>query len=113
MAAGLARALLRLGVEDPRPTYQVVDFVARKGLSLRADALLTLAEFFAARGVTHEAAWKRLGVRAQQRGVDLRLPDIDRLIAAFRRAGTGNQRVYGMLSLFLRIREDQARYGAA
>jgi len=48
-----------------------------------------------------------------QRGVDLRLADIDRLIAAFRRAGTGNQRIYGMLGLFLRIREDQAKYGAA
>jgi len=113
MASELARALLQLGVEDPRPTYQVVDFVARKGLSLRADALLTLAEFFAARDVTHDLAWKRLGVRAQQRGVDLRLPEIDRLIAAFRKAGKGNQRIYGMLALFLRIREDQARYGAA
>lgn len=113
MAAELARALLSLNVEDARPVYQVVDFVARKGLALRADTLLVLAEFFAARGVTHEIAWKRLGVRAQQRGVDLRLADIDRLVLAFRRADRGNQRIYGMLALFLRIREDQARYGAA
>merc|ERR1711957_659381 len=102
MAAELARALLTLGVHDPRPAYQVVDYVVRKGLSLRADTMLVLTEFFAARNVTHELAWKRLGVRAQQRGVDLRLADIDRLILAFRKADKGNQRIYGMLSLFLR-----------
>eukprot|EP00927_Polykrikos_kofoidii_P035388 TRINITY_DN29963_c0_g1_i1.p1 TRINITY_DN29963_c0_g1~~TRINITY_DN29963_c0_g1_i1.p1 ORF type:complete len:580 (-),score=88.07 TRINITY_DN29963_c0_g1_i1:171-1877(-) len=113
MAAEMARSLMQLDVSDPRPTYQVVDFVARRGLSLRADALLTLVEFFAARGVTHEDAWKRLGVRTQQRGVDLRLADIDRLVAAFRRADKGNQRIYGMLQLFIGIREDHARYGAA
>ena len=113
MAAELAKALLILDVDDARPVYQVADYVARRGLSLRADTLLVLAEFFAARGVNHDLAWKRLGVRAQQRGVDLRLHDIDRLVAAFRRAGRGNQRIYGMLSLFLRLREDQAKYGAA
>ena len=113
MAAELAKALLVLDVDDARPVYQVADYVARRGLSLRADTLLVLAEFFAARRVTHDLAWKRLGVRAQQRGVDLRLHDIDRLVAAFRRAGRGNQRIYGMLSLFLRLREDQAKYGAA
>eukprot|EP00439_Symbiodinium_sp_Y106_P067065 s1917_g11.t1 len=113
MAAELAKALLILDVDDARPVYQVTDYVARRGLSLRADTLLVLAEFFAARGVNHDLAWKRLGVRAQQRGVDLRLHDIDRLVAAFRRAGRGNQRIYGMLSLFLRLREDQAKYGAA
>ncbi|CAK0912036.1 unnamed protein product, partial [Prorocentrum cordatum] len=113
MAAELAGALLRLRVDDPRPAYQVVDFVARKGLSLRADTLLVLTEFFAARSVTHEVAWKRLGVRAQQRGVDLRLADLDRLISAFRASEKGNQRIFGMLDLFVKIREDHARYGAA
>jgi len=113
MAAELAHSLLKLGVKDPRPEYQIVDFVARRGLTLRADALLATAEFFAARGVTHEIAWKRVGVRAQQRGIDLRLADIDRLVAAFRSAGRGNQRIYGMLQLFTRIREDQAKCGAA
>lgn len=113
MAAELARSLLDLNVHDGRPCYQVVDFIARRGLSLRADTLLTLSEFCAARAVTHEDAWKRLGTRAQQRGVDLRLADIDRLVAAFRKAGKGNQRIYGMLQLFIRIREDQAKYGTA
>ncbi|CAE7943075.1 unnamed protein product [Symbiodinium sp. KB8] len=101
MAAELAKALLILDVDDARPVYQVADYVARRGLSLRADTLLVLAEFFAARGVSHDLAWKRLGVRAQQRGVDLRLHDIDRLVAAFRRAGRGNQRIYGMLYGFV------------
>ncbi|CAK9083392.1 unnamed protein product [Durusdinium trenchii] len=113
MAAELARALLILDVKDPRPEYQIADYVARRGLSLRSDTLLTLAEFFALRRVDHDFAWKRLGVRAQQRGVDLSLPEIDRLVAAFRRAGRGNQRIFGMMSLFLRLREDQAKYGAA
>lgn len=113
MAAEIARALLRLGVDDARPAYQVVEYVARKGLSLRADTLLTLVEFFAARSVMHERAWKRLGVRSQQRAVDLSLPEIERLVAAFRRAGKGNQRIDGMMQLFARLREDQARYGAA
>ncbi|CAE8712993.1 unnamed protein product, partial [Polarella glacialis] len=113
MAAELARALLTLKVEDPRPEYQIADFVARRGLSLRADTLLVLTEFFAARNVSHDFAWKRLGVRVQQRGVDLKLQDLDRLVAAYRRAGRGNQRIFGMLTLFLRLREDQAKYGAA
>lgn len=113
MAAELGRALLTLKVTDQRPEYQIADYVARKGLSLRSDALLALAEFMAARAVNHDMAWKRLGVRAQQRGVDLRLEELDRLVAAFRRAGRGNQRIYGMLTLFLRLREDQAKYGAA
>jgi len=113
MAAELARSLLTLNVDDGRPAYQVVDYVARKGLALRADTLLTLTEFFAVRSVSHDLAWKRLGVRAQQRAVDLRLPDIDRLINAFKRSGKGNQRIYGMLDLFMKLREDQARYGAA
>lgn len=113
MAAEMARALLQLAVEDLRPQYQVVDFVARRGLSLRADALLQLAEFMAARGVTHELAWKRLGVRAQQRAVDLRLGELDRLVSAFRRSDRGNNRIYGMMQLFARLREDQASYGPA
>lgn len=113
MAAELAKALVTLGVEDARPSYQVVDYVARKGLSLRADTLLTLTQFLAARGVSHEQAWKKIGVRVQQRAVDLRLADIDRLVTAIRAAGKGNQRVYGMLELFARIREDHAKYGAA
>ncbi|CAJ1343756.1 unnamed protein product [Effrenium voratum] len=113
MASDLAKSLLVLKVDDQRPEYQVADFVARRGLSLRSDTLLILSEFMAIRQVSHDLAWKRLGVRAQQRGVDLTLKDIDRLVAAFRRAGRGNQRIYGMLSLFLRLREDQAKYGAA
>lgn len=112
MAAELARALLTLKVHDPRPTHQVIDFVARKGLALRADTLLVLTEFMAIRGGS-DLAWKRLGVRAQQRAVDLSLPDLDRLIGAFRRSGQGNRRIYGMFQLFVRIREDNARYGAA
>eukprot|EP00434_Breviolum_minutum_P023935 symbB.v1.2.021121.t2/scaffold1808.1/size103924/13 len=111
MAAEIARALLVLDVKDPRPEYQIADYVARKGLSLRSDTLLVLAEFFAARQVSHDLAWKRLGVRVQQRGIDLALQDIERLVAAFRRAGRGNQRIYGMMTLFLRLREDQAKYG--
>ena len=113
MAAELARALLILDLKDLRPEYQIADYVARRGLSLRSETLLTLAEFFAVREVNHDLAWKKLGVRAQQRGIDLSLPDIDRLVAAFRRAGRGNQRIFGMMSLFLRLREDQAKYGAA
>lgn len=113
MAAEIARALLVLDVKDPRPEYQIADYVARKGLSLRSDTLLVLAEFFATRQVSHDLAWKRLGVRVQQRGIDLALQDIERLVAAFRRAGRGNQRIYGMMTLFLRLREDQAKYGAA
>ena len=113
MAAEIARALMVLDVKDPRPEYQVADYVARRGLLLRSDTLLILAEFFAARQVSHDLAWKRLGVRVQQRGIDLSLQDIERLVGAFRRAGRGNQRIHGMLSLFLRIREDQAKYGAA
>lgn len=113
MAAELAQALLTLNIADQRPEYQIADYVARKGLSLRSDTLLVLAEFFAKRKVAHDLAWKRLGVRAQQRGVDLSLQEIDRLVAAFRRAGRGNQRIFGMLTLFLRLREDQAKYGAA
>lgn len=113
MAAEIARSLLVLDVKDPRPEYQVADYVARKGLSLRADTLLIVAEFFAARQVSHDFAWKRLGVRVQQRGIDLSMRDIERLVSAFRRAGRGNQRIHGMLTLFLRLREDQAKYGAA
>jgi len=113
MATELARALMKLDIHDARPTYQVIDYVARKGLSLRADTLLVLTEFFTARAVTHEKAWKRIGVRAQQRGVDLRLHDLERLVGAFRMSGRGNQRIYGMLELFIKLREDQARYGAA
>lgn len=113
MAADLARALLTLDISDGRPAYQVVDFVGRKGLSLRADTLLVLVEFFALRNVMHEVAWKRLGVRAQQRAVDLKLPDLDRLVNAFRRSGRGNNRIYGMLELFVKLREDQATFGSA
>lgn len=113
MATEMARALLKLGVEDLRPQYQIVDFVARRGLSLRADALLQLTEFMAARGVTHELAWKRVGVRAQQRAVDLRLGELDRLVSAFRRSDRGNNRIYGMMQLFAKLREDQASYGPA
>lgn len=113
MASEIARSLMRLGIEDARPTYQIVDYVVRKGLSLRSDTLLVFVEFFTARGVTHEKAWKRLGVRSQQRGVDLSLGDMERLVNAFRRSGRGNQRIYGMMQLFVKLREDQARYGPA
>eukprot|EP00929_Paragymnodinium_shiwhaense_P091504 TRINITY_DN51424_c0_g2_i1.p1 TRINITY_DN51424_c0_g2~~TRINITY_DN51424_c0_g2_i1.p1 ORF type:complete len:463 (-),score=84.58 TRINITY_DN51424_c0_g2_i1:9-1397(-) len=113
MAADLARALLKLDVQDARPAYPIIDYVARRGLLLRADTLLTLVEFFAVRGVVHEVAWKRLGTRTQQRGVDLRLADMERLEAAYRKSGKGNERIYGMLDLFVRLREDQAKYGAA
>lgn len=113
MAAAVATALLSLEVTDQRPEYPVVDFVARKGLNLRADTLLTLAEFMALRGVSHDVAWKRIGVRAQQRGMDLKLPDLDRLVNAFRRAGRMNDRIHGMLLLARRLREDQVMYGAA
>merc|ERR1719316_1422529 len=98
---------------DQRPVHQIVDYVARKGLTLRADTLLKLADFFAKRQVTDENAWKKLGVRAQQRAVDLPLNDIHRLASAFRRVGKLNQRVDGMFQLFIRLREDQAKYGAA
>mmetsp|Transcript_22466 Transcript_22466/g.41830 ORF Transcript_22466/g.41830 Transcript_22466/m.41830 type:complete len:169 (-) Transcript_22466:42-548(-) len=113
MAAEIARSLMRLGVDDPRPTYQIVDYVVRKGLSLRADSLLVFVEFFTACNVTHEKAWKRLGVRSQQRAVDLTLEDMERLVNAFRRSGRGNQRIYGMMQLFTKLREDQAKYGPA
>jgi len=113
MAVEIAEALVTLEIDDPRPDYQIADFVARKGLSLRADTLLALAEFLCVRGVTHEKAWKRIGVRAQQRAVDLQIPDIDRLIAVFKRAGKGNNRVFGMLNLFMLLREDSAKYGAS
>eukprot|EP00971_Amphidinium_carterae_P101079 1999626-Amphidinium_carterae.1 len=113
MAAELAKALMKLDVADARPEYQIVDYVARKGLALRADTLLVLAEFLAIRGVSAEKPWKRLGVRAQQRAVDLRLEDIDRLEGIFRRSGRGNERIYGMLLLFRRIRQDLLKYGPA
>jgi len=113
MAAELANALMKLGIDDQRPTYQIVDFIARKGLLLRGDVLLTLVEFCATRDVTHDLAWKRLGVRAQQRGIDLRLPEINRLASAFSKVGRTNKRIDGMLILFTKLREDHAKYGAA
>jgi len=113
MAVDLAHSLVKLGVSDPRPEYQVVDYVARRGLSLRADTLLELIQFMASRGVTHPVAWKRIGVRAQQRAVDLSLADIDRLASVFRKSGRGNDRIFGMLQLFMKIREDQSKYGAS
>ena len=51
MFVAVATAVM-VGLRVPK----VVDYVARKGLSLRSDTLLSLAEFFAVRSVTHEEA---------------------------------------------------------
>ena len=107
----LAKAIRALKYNDPRIVFQITDFVDRKGVTMRMQDVLTVAEVFADMKIHDEGAWKRIGRRSQDRGMQLEVNELHRLKNAFIRSGRGNQRVYGMLQLHLQVRQDQQQYG--
>jgi len=113
MVVVIGKAIKRMQCADPRIIYQLVYWVQQKGESLKAEKLLEVCELFSAMGIDDEKAWKRLGVRAQKKAIDLKLEEVRRLRHCFVKIRRMNDRIAGVLQLFAEIREDEMKYGPA
>ncbi|CEL98570.1 unnamed protein product [Vitrella brassicaformis CCMP3155] len=111
MVAEIALAVRQLQVRDPRIVYQLVHWVDKKGECLRAEQLLTVVDVFSSMDINHEGAWKRLGTRVQRAAIELDMADIQRILQAFEHVGQLNDRVRGVLSLFISTKGDEMAYG--
>jgi len=112
MVVAIGKSITTMKIDDARVIYQLVHWVRENGESMNAQRLLEVCEFLSGANINDEKAWKRLGVRAQKRGIDLSLADARKLRHCFYKVRRSNQRVAGILDLFVNCKEDEAKYGA-
>merc|ERR1711915_731409 len=101
MLIAIAKSIKRLNHADGRVIYQLIFWIQRRGESLKAAHLKDVCVLFADMNIDDQEAWKRLGVRAQKVSVELPLEDIRKIRTAFIRTKRMNDRIGGMLQLFL------------
>lgn len=109
--AQLSETLAILGLKDPRVVYQVILFVDKNKDLLNANNLLRIVRSMSKLGVDNEVFWKRIASRLEEPlGLKFSLKDLEDIRRAFVRQ-RNNQRIIGILDLYIKTKADQTKYG--
>lgn len=100
-----------LNVDDPRVVYAVILFVAKNASEINAKNLLRIIRGMSRLQVDNEVVWKRLAGRMEDPiGLRYSVRELEEIRNAFR-IYKKNQRIFGILDLYIRTKLDASKYG--
>jgi hypothetical protein len=109
--AQLAETAAVLGQNDPRVMYQIILFIDKNKAGVNGNNLLRIIRSMNRLGVDNDVFWKRVACRLEEPvGLKFSLKDLEDIRRIFARQ-KNNQRILGILDLYIKTKSDQAKYG--
>ena len=110
--AQVCESLAVLNLSDARPVYQVILFVDKHRGAINARNFLRIVRSMARLRVDNPVLWRRLGnILEGEIGLRFELAELAEISRVFEKLNPRNQRVQGILDLYVKTKQDFARYG--
>lgn len=109
--AQLSEAIDVMNVKDPRVVYQIIHFVDKHKSEINHRNLFRIARSMSNLGVANDVLWKRIAARLEDPiGLKLSVKELEQLKSSFRLL-KNNQRIMGILDLYIKTKVDESKYG--
>jgi hypothetical protein len=109
--AQLSEAIAVMNVKDPRAVYQIIHFVDKHKSKINHRNLFRIARSMSKLGVANDVLWKRIAARLEDPiGLKLSVQELEEFKNAFRLL-KNNQRIMGILDLYIKTKVDESKYG--
>lgn len=111
--AQICDSIAALNVSDPRVVYQVILFLdTNREVGMNGKNILRVIRGMGQLGVDNPVLWRRLGNRLEQAlGLDYSFRELEEIKRVFTKLNPRNQRVQGILDLYLRTKQEVIQYG--
>ena len=110
-ASQVCDAIAALNLNDPRIVYQIILFVDKHNSEINHRNLLRIARAMSKLGVANDILWKRIAARMEDPiGLKLSVKELEELRYAFGLL-KNNQRIMGILDLYIKTKVDESKYG--
>ena len=108
----LCVSLAILNVNDPRPVYQVILFVDSHHKEINGKNLIRIIRAMGNLLVGNDVLWKRIANRLEDE-IALRytIPQLSEIRHTFAKLAPSNQRILGLLDLYIKTKSEQTQYG--
>ena len=107
----ICESLTVLRINDPRIVYQVILFVDKHKSEINKKNLLRIVRCMHRLGVDNDILWKRLASRMEDPvGLSFSITELEEIKKCFT-IYKSNQRIMGILDLFMKTKVDAQRYG--
>ena len=114
-AGQLAETLAHLNQADPRGVFPIIHYIDHHHKTINRKNLLRIIRSFSKLGVDNQVVWKRIANRMEDEiGLQFTVSELEEIRNHFTKTlkvGSSNNRIYGIIGLYIKTKNDAQIYG--